>query len=204
MKMLLAVLLLFSSACAAAAMPAPDMLVRQVVNEVLATVRQDRALMHDPRRMDGFVATRILPHFDFPRMTRQTIGKRYWTAAMPQQRLQLVGEFRTLIEHGIAGIISQYTDQTVFFVPFHMRADADEVTVRTAIIDPRDEPTELAYRMEKTPMGWKIYDVDVDHIWLTRIYRSNFDATLRQGGVQGLVVALQHKNREVSRKQEDR
>jgi phospholipid transport system substrate-binding protein len=131
-------------------------------------------------------------------MTRQTVGGRYWADATPQDRQQLVDEYRIFLAHTFANAIAQYTNQTVFFAPLHMQQDDREVTVRTAVIDPADEPTELDYRMEKTASGWMVYDVDVDYIWLTRIYRSNFGNELRQGGVHNLVRALHKKNQEVA------
>lgn len=199
-RMLLVVLLLSAAGVFAedSTVPPPDVLVQQVVDDILASIRQNRELTHDPGKMDGLVDAKILPHFDFFRMTRLTVGGRYWADATPQEQRQLVDEYRTFLAHTFANVIAQYTNQTIFFAPLHMRPDDREVTVRTTVIDPADEPTELDYRMERTASGWMVYDVDVDYIWLTRIYRSNFDNELRRGGVRDLVRALHQKNHEVA------
>jgi phospholipid transport system substrate-binding protein len=64
-------------------------------------------------------------------------------------------------------------------------------------MDPRDESTQLDYKMEKTDSGWLIYDVDIDNMSLIRIYNSNFSNELLHGGVPNLVSVLHKKNQEV-------
>jgi phospholipid transport system substrate-binding protein len=177
--------------------PSPDKIVRQVVDQVLSTLRQHREFTQDLRKMDGLVETDVLPHFDFIRMTRLTIGNKYWDEATQEDRQQLVSEYRAFLAHTFSNTIALYTNQTIFITPLHMLRGEKEITVRTTILDPVDEPTQLNYMMEKTESGWMIYDIEIDNISLTRIYRSNFSRELHKGGVHSLLGVLHQKNLEV-------
>src|ERR1700730_13492077 len=53
----------------------PDVLVRQMSDEVLAAIKQDRAIRAgDSNRIAALVETRIAPHFDFRRVTEIATG----------------------------------------------------------------------------------------------------------------------------------
>lgn len=199
-KRLLLLLILFHAAGALAedsAAPSPDMLVKQVVDEVLSSIKQNREITHDQAKMNDLVEAKVFSHFDFSRLTRLTVGGKYWADATPQEQLQLIGEFHTFLTHVFSDVIAQYTDQTIFFIPFRMQPEAQDTTVKTVVLDPRDESTQLDYKLEKTDSGWLIYDVDIDNMSLIRIYHSNFSNELQNGGVSNLVSVLHKKNLEV-------
>jgi len=48
--------------------------------------------------------------------------------------------------------------------------------------------------MRKTDSGWKIYDIVVEGVSLVLTYRSEFDAVVKQEGVDGLIKRLGQKN----------
>ena len=58
------------SVAAASDVKAPDALVKDVTNEVLEIVRADKAIQAgDTKRVIELVDAKVLPHFDFRRMT---------------------------------------------------------------------------------------------------------------------------------------
>lgn len=178
--------------------PAPDFVVRQVVGEVLSTLQQDSKITHDMKKMDALVDAKILPRFDFSRMTKLTIGAKYWDGANSQVQQQLVDEFRIFLAYTFADVLAQYTDETVDFVPLHIDPEENDLTVKTRIMDPKDEPTKLYFQVEKTTPDWKIYDLKIDGVSLVRLYHANFSSDLRQEGVDGLIRKLHKKNQEVA------
>lgn len=197
---LLFLLFLFPAAGALAedsAAPSPDVLVKQMVDEVLSPIKQNREITHDQTKMNDLVDAKVFSHFDFSRLTRLTVGSNYWADATPQEQLQLISEFHTFLTHVFSDVIAQYTDQTILFIPFRMQPEAQDATVKTVVLDPRDESTQLDYKLEKTDSGWLIYNVDIDNMSLIRIYHSNFSNELRNGGVPNLVSVLHKKNLEV-------
>jgi phospholipid transport system substrate-binding protein len=176
----------------------PDILVKQMVDDVLSALKQHSEITHDLTKIDDLVDARVLSHFDFTRLTQLTVGNKYWTGATSQERQQLTAEFHTFLEHVFSDVIAQYTDQTILFIPSQMQPDAGDITIKTVIMDPRDESTQLDFRMEKTDSGWLIYDVDIDNLSLIRIYHSNFSNELLQDGVPGLVSVLHMKNQKAA------
>ena len=56
------------------------------------------------------------------------------------------------------------------------------------------EPTQLDYRLEKTPDGWRIYDINVENVWLIENYRNQFSQQISQNGIDGLIKALNTRN----------
>jgi hypothetical protein len=49
--------------------------------------------------------------------------------------------------------------------------------------------------MEKTPTGWKVYDIKVGGVSLVTTYRETFAGQVRDVGVDGLIKSLSDKNR---------
>jgi phospholipid transport system substrate-binding protein len=54
----------------------------------------------------------------------------------------------------------------------------------------------IDYEMEKTPSGWKVYDVKVGGVSLVTTYRDTFASEIRERGIDGLIKSLAAKNRE--------
>jgi phospholipid transport system substrate-binding protein len=69
-----------------------------------------------------------------------------------------------------------------------------EVVVRTEVKG-RGDPIQLDYRLEQTPAGWKIYDVNVLGVWLVENYRNSFSDQIGAGGIDGLITKLQERNK---------
>ncbi|MCV4754468.1 ABC transporter substrate-binding protein, partial [Escherichia coli] len=81
--------------------------------------------------------------------------------------------FKQLLIRSYAGAVNQVRDYQVVVKPLRADPEDKEVIVRTEVRGGK-EPVQLDYRLEKTPNGWKIYDVNVLGIWLVENYRSSF------------------------------
>ncbi len=194
-RSLLAVLLLLASLLVAAQQGAPDAMVRDVTEEVLTILREDKQIRSgDSTRAAELIETRIAPHFDFPRMTALAVG-RHWTQANEEQRRQLSEEFRTLLVRTYANALTEYRDETVTFKPMRKGSDAKEVLVQSQINKPGGQPVNLDYRLVDKGGEWKVIDVTVAGVSLVTNYRSSFNNEISSGGIEGLLKALQEKNR---------
>lgn len=193
-RSLFAVLLLFASLLAAAQQRAPDAMVKGVTEEVLTILREDKQIRSDSTRTAELIETRIAPHFDFPRMTALAVG-RHWTQANEEQRRQLSDEFRTLLVRTYANALTEYRDETVTFKPMRKGPDSKEVLVQSQINKPGGQPIDLDYRLVDKGGEWKVIDVTVAGVSLVTNYRSSFNNEISSGGIEGLLKALQEKNR---------
>ena len=173
---------------------AADALVKNITDDVLATLRQSKDT-GNPRRVAELVETKVLPHFDFVRMTQLAVAVN-WRKATPEQQKALTQEFRTLLVRTYSTALSSYRDQAVDFKPLRARPDDAEVTVRTEIKQRAGQPISIDYEMEKTSAGWKVFDVKVGGVSLITTYKDDFASQIREAGMDGLIKTLSSKNRQ--------
>ncbi|HTL25876.1 MAG TPA: ABC transporter substrate-binding protein [Burkholderiales bacterium] len=174
-------------------MIAPDALVKNVTLEVVDILRKDKDISGDRKKLVALVDAKIVPHFNFTSMTASAVGTN-WSKATPEQKTRLTDEFRTLMVRTYASSIAAFRDQKFDFRPLRAKPTDTDVTVNVRVIQPGSEAVKIDYEMEKTPRGWKVWDVRVADISLTANYRTEFANIVRDSGVDGLIKALQTKN----------
>jgi phospholipid transport system substrate-binding protein len=174
----------------------PDDLVRNVTNEVLTIVRNDKAIQAgDFQKTLALVDGKILPHFNFRRMTSLAVGPG-WRSASPEQQERLIAEFRILLVRTYSNALIKFRDQTIDFKP--LRAGSSEKTVRvsTEIRQDGAQSIPIDYSLEQqADKGWKVFDVIVGGSSLVTTYRSSFSEEVNAKGVDGLIASLEAKNR---------
>lgn len=185
---------------AAVAMPAfaeivdPDVLIKETVKEVLAVVKQDKDIREgNKKKIIALVDAKVLPHFDFTRMTRLAVG-RAWRTATPEQQQVLVTELRNLMVRTYTNAFTVYRDQNVEVKPFKLPPGATDVTVKTNIVQPGAQPITVDYDMEKTDAGWMVYDVTVEGVSFVGTHRGTFAEKVQQVGIDGLIKSLIEMN----------
>jgi len=175
----------------------PDALVKTVVNEVMATVRSDKDMQAgNLGKITALVEQKILPNANFGKTTQIAMG-RNWSKATPEQQKIITDEFKTLLIRTYAGAIAQIRDQQVQFRPYRGTAEDTDATIRTQVIN-KGEPIQMDYRLEKTPQGWKVYDINVLGAWLTEAYKGSFNTIVPQQSVDGVIKTLQDRNRQLA------
>ena len=184
-----------STAWAEDVMAAPDVLVREVTNQVLTIVRQDKAIQAgDSKRILALVEDKVLPHFNFRRMTMLAVG-RDWRQATSQQQDRLIEAFRTLLVRTYSNALAQYRDQTIDFKPARMDPADTNVRIRMEIRQTGAQSIMIDYMLEKTADGWKVFDVIVAGVSLVTNYRGSFTDEIRAGGIDGLIRSIEAKNK---------
>ena len=178
----------------ALAQEAPDALVKRVTDEVLAIIKADKDLQTgNSGKIAELAEAKVLPHFDFKRMTQLAVG-RNWAQASDAQKEQLVKEFRTMLVRTYSTSLTAFRNQKIEVKPLKMAAADKEVTVRTAVIQQGGPQIPIDYAMEKTDGGWKVYDVVIEGASLVTTYRSTFNDQVQKGGIDGLVKTLAERN----------
>ena len=178
----------------AAADEAPDALIKRISAEVLDNIKADKDVQAgDMSKVIGLVDSKIMPNVNFTRMTAAAVG-RTWRQATPEQQKRLQDEFKILLVRTYSGALSQVKEQSVNIKPLRAAATDTEIVVRTEVLG-RGDPVQLDYRMEKTPGGWKIYDLNVLGVWLVETYRTQFAQEINAKGVDGLIASLAQRNK---------
>jgi phospholipid transport system substrate-binding protein len=179
----------------ALAQEAPDALVKRVSTEALATIKSDPQIQAgDVTHIRELIETKLAPHFDMMRMTALAMGKN-WRTATPEQQKRLADEFRTLLVRTYSTALTKYRDETIEYRPLRANPGDTEVIVRTQVVRQGAQPVPIDYSLEKTPDGWKAYDVIIGGVSLVTNYRDEFNQQVQSGGVDGLIKALAERNK---------
>ena len=186
---------LCATSIALAAEMAPDALVKQTSEDVLEIVKKDKDIQAgNKQKIYALVDAKVLPHFDFNRMTQLAVGKS-WRQATPAQQNTLVKEFRTLLVRTYSTSLSTYKNQTIDYKPLKMQPGDTDVSVKTVVKQSSGQPVSIDYSLRKNADGWKVYDVVVDGVSLVTNYRNSFDSEVHRSGIDGLIKSLVDKNR---------
>lgn len=175
---------------------APDALIKAVSSEVLDIVRKDKDIQSgNTRKATDLVEAKVLPHFNFTRMTQLALA-RDWKQANPAQQKILTDEFRLLLVRTYSKALTEYKNQTINYKPFSLKAGETDVRVRTEIMQSgAGKNIEMDYYLEKSGTAWKVYDIEVGGISLVTTYRDTFATEVRKSGIDGLIKSLQAKNK---------
>jgi len=177
---------------------APDVLVKNVTTEVVELITKDKEIRTGNRtKLIQVIEAKVLPHFNFSSMTALAMGQN-WNKATPEQKKRLVEEFKTLLVRTYASALAAYSEQRFDYRPLRARPTDTDVIVNVRVIQAGAQPVPIDYSMEKTAAGWKVYDVMVGGVSLVANYRTEFNATVREAGIEGLIRNLQVKNRSLA------
>jgi phospholipid transport system substrate-binding protein len=193
-KIILGALVYCAAGAAYADVIAPDVLIKNTVREVTAIIKQDKDIQAgNQKKIVALVDAKVLPHFDFQRMTQLAVG-RYWRTATPEQKQALVTQFRDMLVRTYTKVFTVYRDQTIEVKPLRAAPDDSEVTVNTVISKPGAQATLVDYEMKKAADGWKVFDISIEGVSMVMSYRGTFASQIQQNGIDGLIRTLSDKN----------
>jgi phospholipid transport system substrate-binding protein len=174
---------------------APDQLVKKTADDVIEVIKSDKDIQAgNQQKIFALAEEKILPNFDFEKVSRLVLGKN-WTKATPEQQSAFQAEFKTLLLRTYATALSKYKNQTIEYKPFRLDPGAETATVKTAIQQPGGEPIAVDYTLSKKGDDWKVYDIVIESVSLVTNYRSQFAQEIRQNGLDSLNKKLAEKNK---------
>lgn len=178
----------------------PEDLVRKLSGDVLDIIRAEKEqVTENPQRMVSLVEAVVSPHFDFRRMTMLAVG-RDWRQATPEQQTRLVEGFYRMLVRTYSNALTEYRNQTIEFKPVRFAPDDTVVHVQTEIRQSGAQPIRVDYVLQKSGTDWQIFDVVVAGVSLVTNYRGSFAQEIRVGGIEGLIRALEAREREITQK----
>lgn len=177
------------------AMHSPSDFVQTVANNTLDAIKKDQGVKSGNLvKINQIVNEYVLPYVNLEKTTRLAAG-RYWRQATPKQQQDLVQAFKGTLIRTYSGAFTKVDQQSAFaMLPFRGDANAADLVVRSTLSQHNGPTVGIDYRLEKTPQGWKIYDLNVEGIWLIQNYRNQFSQQISQNGIDGLIAALNQRN----------
>ena len=174
---------------------APDEMVKTAATGVTTVLKSDPAILGNPAKLKELIENKLLPNFNFQRMTQLAMG-RNWAKASPEQQTALTKEFQTLLVRTYSGALAGFRNNTIDYKPLRMAAGDSDVTVKTVVNQANGQGIPIDYSLEKAADGnWKAYDIIVAGVSLVTNYRDEFNTVIRDQSVDALVKQLQAKNK---------
>ena len=198
-KFILVVCLSLMAGVARAEIVAPDVLIKSIAQDVITIVKQDKDIQAgNQKKILALVDAKVLPSFDFTRMTQLAAGK-YWRQATPEQKNALVTEFRNMLVRTYTKAFTLYRDQSIEVAPLKLAATDTETIVKTRIVKAGAQPTAVDYQMKKSDNGWKVFDVVIEGVSMVTSYRGSFASQIEQPGnvsqgIDALIKSLADMN----------
>ena len=194
------VLLTLVFANAQAATKSAEDVVREAIQQVTDKLVAEKALLaSNPDQVFNVIQDLVVPHFDFPIISRLVLGKNTWRDASEAQREEFMGEFTMLLVRTYAKALQQYSDEEITVLSTESNPSSNMVEVRTEVSGKAGSTaTPIYYRMHISGEEWKVLDLVVDGISLVNSYRGEYSSIVRKDGLDGLIARMKQKNANVS------
>lgn len=186
-----AILLLLLLPSAAVAGPALETVKMQTDN-VLKVLR-DPALRPESARSTKTAKIRSISEkmFDFTELSKRTLGKN-WDTFSPEQQMEFVRLYRSLLEDTYADRILAYTDEKIVFTK-EVPLTEKTLEVQSTVLRKSGE-IPIYYRVILKSGSWRVYDVIIEGVSLISNYRSQFKEILINKAPESLLETLRKKS----------
>jgi phospholipid transport system substrate-binding protein len=174
---------------------APDELVRKTSDDVISAIKNDKDIQGgNKEKIFKIAEEKILPNFDFEKISRLVLGKA-WRSATEEQKTNFKSEFRALLLRTYSVALSKYKDQGIDIKPMRMQPTDEIVTVKTEIVQTGAQPIKVDYALAKDGDSWLVFDIVIEGVTLVTNYRSQFASEIKAGGMNSLNEKLAEKNK---------
>jgi phospholipid transport system substrate-binding protein len=205
-------LLAMTSGRAWASVTPPQVMLKNLTDEVITVLKRDQARVHkEPTYLFDLVEQVLLPHVDMDVMSRYVLG-RYWRTATKEQRSRFRHEFKNLlVRFYVSALIDDpakidemlaNTEHLINYLPVTVDDTTRKTTVRAEVNMPNGGPkVPVSFSLFRNKEGeWMMYDVNVDGISLVTNYRNSFASEIKRDGLDTLIDRLAERNRELLEK----
>ena len=168
----------------------PGQIVKKTIDQVLA-VLDDGTLSKEQKQR--FVYQTASKQIDFKSMAQRILATN-WDRADNQQKAEFVFLFEKILLNDYWTRMNNYSGERVEYYAVSVE-QKKYATVDTVIIrDGSNVEIPITYRMELKEGVWRAYDFLVESLSLVQNYRREYQAIIKNHGIQGL---LEHMHREI-------
>ena len=173
-------------------------IVKTTSDRVIERLSADKSeLEKHPERLYGLIDELVLPHFDFPIMSRWVLGKQ-WKSTPVEQQNEFIEQFKTLLIRTYAKALLEYSGQSINYLPPVSNPKSNLVIIKTEVAgDGTAHNIPINYRMHTSGGQWKVIDISIDGVSLVGTYRGEFGSEIRKNGVDSLIRKLTKRNSEL-------
>ena len=167
----------------------PGKIVKETVDQVLL-VLQDASL--DELKRKELITSLIEPRINFQDMARRILATN-WKVATEAQQKDFTALFKQILINTYWIRMNQYTGERVEYISVSSNREG-YATVDTIIVrDKSNVEIPLSYRMKRFVDVWYAYDFVVETLSLVQSYRNEYNATIKNYGIDGLLDLLKQE-----------
>ncbi len=183
--------LMVASASVMAEEMSPLRLVEVTVNEVVADMNANQELYSaDGEALRAMVYERIVPHFNFRRMTQLAMAN-HWASATPAQRDTISEGMLDLMVRTYANAMFTFRNTPIKMLGERRTGERGAIVRLSVTNASSGQPVDVQLRMENRNDTWQVIDVVVGGISMVITYRGTFADEIRRSGIEGLVASIQ-------------
>jgi len=185
----------FATLATAQEVEQPDEMMRKTTTEILELIKTNKpAYEADRDKLFAMVDQKVLPYFDFRKMSQLVLGLNWRTASEKQQN-EFTNEFKQLLVRTYAVALLKYTDQKLAYLPYTGKPTDTTVIVKVNIVQGGGSPDIPFYtRFYNGKNGWKVIDIAIEGVSLVTNYRKVYDQTIKTEGLDALIASLAKAN----------
>ncbi len=132
----------------------------------------------------------VTPIFDFQRMAKLTLGRKYWPRLRKEEQERFTELFVKRLKESYGDRFALYTDEKITYEePVQIK---NKVHIPTVLVS-KDSKIVMLYKLYKPKNKWRIYDIEIQGVSLIQTYRSQFIQILQSGTVDDLLLKLQQE-----------
>ncbi len=173
--------------------PAQQLVAKTTADLLSAFQSEKAAIEADNAVLRKIVSDKILPYFDFVRMSKLALGK-HWRRATVPQRKAFTEQFRELLLNTYAKALYRFADAEVRYKPVRFE-EGDRYVDVASEVDTGDESVAVTYRLYEKKDSWKVFNITIEGISLITNYRSTFSTFVGKKGIDALVADLERRNK---------
>ncbi len=130
----------------------------------------------------------VTPMFNFPLMSKLTLGKKHWPGLTKDQKEKFIELFTKRLKDSYLDKMMLYTDEKI---EYKESVQVGKKVQIPTILTSKDNKISMLYKLYKSKKGWRIYDIEIQGVSLISTYRSQFDEILRKKTIDDLLAKLE-------------
>ena len=161
-------------------------MTKEKVDIVINTLRNSNLSKEEKKEL---ILETVDALFDFDRMAKLSLGKKYWKSLSKSGRKEFSRLFVERLKQSYLDKLDLYTDEEVVVDEANQKKK-NRVEVLTYLVS-KDDKMEMKYKLYKDKKkGWLVYDVEVLGVSIVQTYRSQFSGYLKKKSMDELMNRL--------------
>ncbi len=172
----------------------PSVFLERVASNMIAKVEQNKEeLKTNSLLAEKLVKETLLPAIDTQIFARKTLSSKTWQTLTAEQQKRFIDQFINLVVGNYATGLSLYNGQTFTFSKPHYSKSGDYARVRSSMEQSGSTPIIIDYVLSIKSGSWKITDLTIEGVSMSKSYRSQFLPRINSMGLEAFLAEMEVK-----------